>query len=54
MGGGTPFVRGTQPYVPNSASASAVDLARYFDLLEKTLKDNDKPCQVFNMDETGH
>ena len=38
---------------------SAVDpdsLGRYFDLLERTLKDNgleEKPCQVFNMDETG-
>ena len=44
MGGGTPFVRGTQPDVPNSVRASAVDLARYFDLLEKTLKDNHAKC----------
>ena len=41
------------------ARATAVDetaLERYFDLLERTLGDNgllEKPCQVFNMDETG-
>ena len=41
------------------ARATAVDedaLGRYFDLMERTLEDNgllEKPCQVFNMDETG-
>ena len=41
------------------ARAIAVDedaLGRYFDLLERTLGDNgllEKPCQIFNMDETG-
>lgn len=31
-------------------------LIRYFDLLKRTLEDNelgDKPCQIFTMDETG-
>ena len=31
-------------------------LDQYFDLLEKTIEDNglaDKPCQIFNIDETG-
>ena len=41
------------------ARATAVDesaMERYFDLLERTLGDNgllEKPCQIFNMDETG-
>ena len=41
------------------ARASAADhdvIMRYFDLLERTLEDNDlhdKPCQLFNMDKTG-
>ena len=41
------------------ARATAVDedaLGRYFDLLECTLEDNglvEKPCQIFNLDETG-
>ena len=41
------------------ARASVADhnvMMRYFDLLEQTLEENDiqdKPCQVFNMDETG-
>jgi transposase len=41
------------------ARATAVDedaIGSYFDLLERTLEDNgllEKPCQIFNMDETG-
>ncbi len=37
-------------------SSSPQIISRYFDLLEKTLYDNDlmdKPMQIFNMDETG-
>ena len=36
--------------------ASVENLEKYFDLLEKTLEDNDllhRPCQIFNTDETG-
>ena len=37
-------------------SSSSEVISNYYDLLEKTLSDNDlmdKPCQIYNMDETG-
>jgi len=39
-----------------AVSSSPEILAQYYDMLEKTLQDNDldgKPTQIFNMDETG-
>ena len=43
----------------SQARAKATDpemLKQYFDLLEQTITENslkDKPCQIFNVDETG-
>ena len=47
------------PALPSTSGAIALNqdaLGRYFDFLERTLRDNnleDKPCQIINMDETG-
>ena len=43
------------PYA-RAVSSSPEIISHYYDLLEKTLSDNDlmdKPCQIYNMDETG-
>ena len=43
------------PYARAVSSSPAI-ISHYYDLLEKTLSDNDlmdKPCQIYNMDETG-
>ena len=34
-------------------SSSPEIISHYYDLLEQTLSNNDKPCQIYNMDETG-
>ena len=50
-------IRTPAPLSQARVAASDSDvISRYFDILEQTLADNhleDKPCQIFNMDETG-
>ena len=52
-----PTIRNPAPISQARVAASDSEvISRYFDILEQTPAENDledKPCQIFNMDETG-